>query len=257
MISKNSRRWLVFIFATTMLAAIAISKEQRRHSSHTGSKLQSARLVEVSESGPPDQIMAYQIGGFKSWDEAAMEPESDGPCRWLSASFAANPPSWEYSNVSHRLASGRLEIKSTSNIYVGRTACDFNPGKFFALSMDVWKKSNNNWIGFQPFNDEGPVMQVGNAQVDGLGVALLKDGRIGLLGYDYVGQAWTVFNAKTYAAPTKLGVTYSATGIALLVNGKQVYKIKGTFTSVPDQDTLWLVVTKAGSVAQFDNICAN
>lgn len=257
MFSKKSWAWALLIVAATMLAAVATSKERRPQLSQVDPKLQSMRLVEVGDSSASGELRAYQVGGFGPAEEPRFGLEEPFACRWVSASFGSFPSSWDYSYLSYKITGGRLELKSTSSSYIGHTDCSFNPSSFFTLSMNVWKKTNNNWIGFQPFNDEGPVFSIGSAWVDGLGAAILKDGRIGLVGYDYAGQSWVIFNAKKYTAVTKLGVRYSSSGIALLVNGKQVSKISGSISSVPDQDTLWLIVSQTGTTAQFDNVCGN
>ncbi|MEW6363784.1 MAG: hypothetical protein AB1714_03995 [Acidobacteriota bacterium] len=223
-----------------------------RHWPRKGS-LADARQVMLAAIEAHDELVMI---GEPALDAPFAEPAYPAGCSWLSETFSAPAlPGWTTSYASRKMVGGRLELTSTSGSYLGRIAHTFNPGKFFTLEMNMAKKVNNNWMGFQPFNDEGPVFQIGSYRIDGFGGVLMRDGRAGMLFYDWNSYSWCVAGAKNYGAVTKIGIVYASNRVALRINGKEVYKISGTTSTVPDQDTVWLIVSGSGTKASFDNVC--
>ncbi len=244
----------VILVSFGMIVAIAPGTidSRDRHWPKKASLACAPHITQAAIEGPAELVLI----GEPALEAPFAEPAYRAGCSWLSETFSAPAlPGWTISYASRKTVGGRLELTSTSGSYLGHIGHAFNPNKFFTLEMNMAKKVNNNWMGFQPFNDEGAVFQVGSYRVDGFGGVLMKDGRAGMLFYDYNSYSWIVAGAKNYGTVAKIGIVYASNRVALRINGKEVYKLSGTISTVPDQDTVWLIVSGSGTKASFDNVC--
>jgi hypothetical protein len=208
--------------------------------------------IEVAEVPMLEEELDFELEEL-AYDELFFASAS---CPYLGEDFEGSLTGWSFANVSRQLLNGALNLINTTSGLLGRAEHDFDPAGYFTLDMEVTEQRNTSFLGFQPFHDGGPVLSMGSYRFDGLGVVLLADGRVGLLGFDWNSIRWIALNPRDYGTVTKIGVGYYKKKLTLRINGKNKEKIKANFSQVPDLDRLWLIVAGLNTQASFDNLCA-
>ena len=133
--------------------------------------------------------------------------------------------------------------------------------------MDVGTTAfNGTFYGFEVFSATSSMtlqLAGGIVHIDGLGVAVLADGRVAYLAYRLdEPQGYIAVNAITFngGAARSLGLQWTASGVALLVNGSVqqtlVPEMFGQATLPPPSlELLDLLANGSSTVVWFDNLC--